>query len=274
MKSQWQNDLVSLYQRTRLEMPPAELDQQIRNAAKRSVQKKHPNFKWYLSTAAVVLLSLNIVLYTVDQAPEMDEIRPQPVSPPAYRSEADPNNQPERAGEYMPQFELEEEKASASDSSIAPNEFPLKLKRQLQQPIAIQELASPAARLDDEPTQMSLQQRKSAPELQVPDHLPFDIEQLIAGHRGLSAQKAENKLSIYQSGKLLLRMTRQAQGILIQAYQGAELWGIQANWGQSTGLNQQCEKAEFLICDLNSKVQGGYQDKQLLFLRWVQADGS
>ena len=274
MKSQWQDDLASLYQETRLEVPPAELDQQIRNAAKRSIQKKPHHFKWYLSSAAVLLLSVNIVLYTVDQEPERVEFSPFAVSPPAARSKLSPGNQPDMAEAEIPLSAQQEEKAFANDSAIAPNELAQEFKRELQQPIATQNLASPAAPPDDGSTLRSLQQRKSEPEIRLPDYLPFDVEQLIAGQRGLSGQKEANKLSIYQAGKLLLRMSRQAQGILIQAYQGADRWGIQANWGQSADLNQQCVKAEYLICDLNTKVQGGYQDNQLVFIRWVQVDES
>jgi len=47
MSKQWENNLKALYQQSRQELPPPELDQNIRVAAQKAVQRKSPHLKWF-----------------------------------------------------------------------------------------------------------------------------------------------------------------------------------------------------------------------------------
>ena len=71
MKHEDQQAISELYRLTRSEQPSAELDQRIRHAAHHAIGAKKPNWIWSLSTAAVILLSVNVVLNVYD--PDEDE---------------------------------------------------------------------------------------------------------------------------------------------------------------------------------------------------------
>ena len=71
MKHEDQKAIRKLYRQTRTEQPSSELDQRIRIAAHDDIATKKPNWVWSLSTAAVILLSVNVVLNVYD--PDQDE---------------------------------------------------------------------------------------------------------------------------------------------------------------------------------------------------------
>lgn len=68
--------IKALYQQTRTEQPSAELDRRIQHAAYKAATKDKSRWIWPLSTAAIFMLSLNVVLnlYDVEQSSVEDLI--------------------------------------------------------------------------------------------------------------------------------------------------------------------------------------------------------
>ena len=62
MSDPQQDKLRELYRRSRQEQPSVDLDRQIRDAARRPVQRRSRRWIWGLSTAAVLMLSFTVVL--------------------------------------------------------------------------------------------------------------------------------------------------------------------------------------------------------------------
>jgi hypothetical protein len=277
MSKQWKNDLKALYQQTRQELPPPELNQKIRQAALKAIQRKSPNLKWYLSSAAVVLLAVNVVLFIYLPEPEVIEI-------PEQRS-TEPYNQ------MLPKTPV----IQSNPAPIVDSEFDgietKKLRqigkleqRDLQRNKSTAKKVQPelndvfidSLKTETEETGHALElyeasdSQKPSFDIKVPKNLPFDIHTLIAGHTNLTGRQFSDSLEINRNNKLILKMNRVQQGVLIEAYSEAQLWGVSAKWGLSAGGTSNCMQKEYLICDISNDIQGGFENNRLIFIRWIQ----
>ena len=270
MKSQWQKNLEHLYQQSRVEYPPAELEQKIRKAALTSIQNKKNHFSWYLSTAAVFLLCVNVVLLTYYPQTEDVEIRSKSTADQTVDRSPAVKGLPETPA---PAKELSSDTDYLRQKSIMQKREVLHDNKETDNG-ALSRFSSDQASTVVETEEAPAKPATVTPAVLIPRFLPFNLKQLMEGHEGLSGDQGDNSLNIYRAGKRLLSISRQHQGLTIQAYQGAELWGIHANWGQSAANDSECLSGDFQICDLNSQVKGGFKNNQLVFIRWEQADES
>ncbi len=277
MSKQWKNDLKALYQQTRQESPAPELNQKIRLAAQKALQRKSPNLKWYLSSAAVVLLAFNIVLFIFFPEPEVIEIPGQdaPVprnerlsKTPAIQSNPAPKMDSELAGietqklrqsKKLEQREVLQNKSTARKMLPELNDdFNHSLKRETEETSQGMELYE------------SSDSEKPSFDIRIPNNLAFDIHTLITGHPALTGRQFTDSLEINRNNKLILKMNRIQQGVLIEAYPESQLWGVYAEWGKNTNRTLNCSQKEYLICDLTDEIQGGFENNRLIFIRWIQ----
>jgi hypothetical protein len=281
MSKQWKNNLKALYQQTRQESPAPELNQKIRLAAQKAIQRKTPNLKWYLSSAAVVLLAVNVVLFIIFPEPEVIEI-PEQVAPvpsndrlskaPAIHSNPAPMMDSELAGveaqkpgqtEKVEQREVQQNKSTARKMlSELNDDFNHRLKREAEETSQVLELYESSG------------SQKPSFDIRIPNNLAFDVHTLIAGHPALTGRQFTDSLEINQNNKLILKMNRVQQGLLIEAYPESQLWGVYAQWGQSSDDAENCIQKEYLICDLSNNIQGGFENNRLIFIRWIQKNES
>jgi hypothetical protein len=277
MSKQWKNNLQALYKQTRQELPTPELDQKIRLAAQKAVKRNSPNLKWYISSAAVVLLAVNVVLFTYVPESEIVEI--------PHRSASRPSDLPQPkaplpeknvAPAQEPMVDsIESQKSKESEGLFKPdvNRNRSEAKKSLP---AMQDYLSESAQPENEEISQPLTLKNfsgtvmQGKEIQRPEHIPFDVKRLIAGNSTLSGQQTTNSLIIYQKNRLILKMTRIHQGFSIDAYPEAQLWGVYAQWGQSTDSYTNCSQQDYLICDLSDDIQGGFKHDRLVFIRWIQ----
>jgi hypothetical protein len=273
MSKQWKNNLESLYQQTRQELPPPELDQKICLAAQKAVQHKSPNLKWYLSTAAVVLLALNVVLFTYVPEPEVIELPGQSPSVPQYKAlpkvESFPGNPAPMMEPMLDSIDAER----PPQTEISGNrEVPE--NKSYSKKIISSDLLSESSQTKETSQSLELngvsnpvKQRYS---ISYPKQLPFDVSRLIAGHPELTGRQSRDSIEISKNNKLILKMSRVQQGIFIEAYPEAKLWGVYSKWGLSNEGLKNCTMEDYIICDLNSEVEGGFGKNGLIFIRWVQ----
>lgn len=277
MSKQWENNLKALYQQSRQELPPPELDQNIRVAAQKAVQRKSPNLKWYLSTAAVVLLAVNVVLFTYVPEPEVIEIPAKSSSgtrnkvlPKATQPQSDPASMMEpRLGAIEMQKLKETDRLLQREVKINKSQAKKDIPK-------LNNFYSDSLQMDSEEAAQEEQgnQRSDSAiqgaEIMHPEYLPFDVNRLIAGRSDLTGRQLKDSLVIYQNNKLILKMTRNPQGVAVEAYPEAQLWGVYAQWGQSIKSYKECSTDEYLICDLSNEIQGGFENDRLIFIRWMQ----
>ncbi len=281
MSKQWKNNLKALYQQTRQESPAPELDQKIRLAAQKAIQRKTPNLKWYLSSAAVVLLAVNVVLFIIFPEPEVIEIPGQVAAvpsndrlskAPAIHSNPAPMMDSELTGveaqkpgqtEKVEQREVQQNKSTARKMlSELNDDFNHRLKREAEETSQVLELYESSG------------SQKPSFDIRIPNNLAFDVHTLIAGHPALTGRQFTDSLEINQNNKLILKMNRVQQGLLIEAYPESQLWGVYAQWGLSSDGAENCIQKEYLICDLSNDIQGGFENNRLIFIRWIQKNES
>jgi hypothetical protein len=277
MSKQWKNDLEALYQQSRQELPPPELDQKIRVSAKKAVQRKSPNLKWYLSSAAVVLLAVNVVLFIYVPESEVIEIPRQSSPAPLYKALPKATQPPSDPAKMMEPRLDTIEKQNLKDAER-------RLQREVQGNISSAKKSIPELNdffnnslqtETDETSQVAESNEasgsvKQSYDIRLPKNLPFDVHKLIAGHPALTGRQLADSLVIYQNNKLILKMKQNPQGEAIEAYPEARLWGVYAQWGQNAKSYKECSTEDYLICDLTNEIQGGFENDRLIFIRWMQ----
>jgi hypothetical protein len=275
MSKQWENNLQALYQASRQELPPAELDKKIRLAAQKAVQRKSSNLKWYLSSAALVLLTVNVVLFTYVPEPELIETPRQATSLPAKKIPSLPLPKPEPAP--VPVIETEIDNMASRD--VIKRDMLPKSASQSNTPLApersedMQEDSLKTGTLRKLQIKEAYQEASDVGQnkgISLPQNLPFDMNSLLAGHDDLKGRQSSDSLEISRDNKPVLKMKKVEQGIAIEAYQGAQRWGVDAEWGHSSERALNCLKEEYLICELTGQVQGGFENGHLIFIRWIQ----
>lgn len=280
MNKQWKSDLKALYQATRQETPPPELDHKIRLAAQKALQHKSPNLKWYLSTAAVILLAVNIVLFNFIPEQEVIVLPNEPSYEPLYKRQIDaatprvepaPGMSPNVEAIEKPKLEestqrlFQEAKRSASST-----------RKELPQSPGVVDFSSDSFRSEAEVASQAAEPNPAseaylqAEKISYPEIIPFDVKSLIAGDASLTGHQSAQSLEILLNNNLILKMTRDQQGILIEAYAEAWRWGVYAEWGQSNEGLKNCTEGSLIICDFNNSVQGGFVNNRLTFIRWTQ----
>jgi hypothetical protein len=283
MSEKWQRKLQALYRHSRQEKPPLELDQKIRQAAQAAVKSRRSHWKWSLPTAAVILLAVNVVLFTY--VPESDDSRTitydqyAPSSPQYQSSQGDESKVSEPMPAPAPASSRPEEVVpvpQAGDMMKNQRSQPEHLRKRdfLPPPVLQQNQAGQPRREAEKLSQAladSLQETSPAGQFQI-SRLPFNLQDLIRGNDQLRGVQTDHEIKVYLSDKMLLDLQRIANGIQVKAYPGAEHWGIKAEWGQSVNAYKDCISAATTYCLLDANVRAYFEDGRLAYLMWNQTN--
>lgn len=267
MSEQWEDNLETLYRFSRHELPPQQLDQKIRLAAKQAIKSRSVGWKWYLSTAAVVTLALTIVIETQQPDPAIQEL-PETIVDDASFDQMEPA--------APAASEMLQEPASQS----APLPQPAARKKLASPPVILLPSKNTQPLFETQPDELKESDREGVTRMQlkrelafntrIPEHIPFDLSLLLDGADELHGYQTEDTIVVYQQDQQILKMIRTKQGINIEASSGASHWGVFAQWGQSRLQFPNCQGSDALVCELDDHIQGRFENNRLVSIYWVQ----
>lgn len=284
MSDQSEQRLEQLYRQTRREQPSAILDQHIRQAAVRALARRRRTWLLGLSSVAVLVLSVSVVLdllwddMTTLPRPERVDTFPDRIAndaSPRPFSELESVNGyedsiarqvPERLNGLVP-----------SPSSPAPEEprsrFAASREEAARQYRESQsELALAESTALHEKAQVLKKATESRPEdadIVIPE-LPYKLGQLVRLAAGLQGEQSESGvISLYLDNKLILSVRSVIEGHQFKAWQGSEVIGVKVSWVLTPDMFEQCQAGPvYLACELKAGVTGYFESDRLDHIAW------
>jgi hypothetical protein len=255
--------LAALYSRTRDEQPSQLLDRRILNAAQRQAGRRQRRWIVGLSTAAVLVLSLSVVLQTLWQpnevAPELI-VQDEPKAPPAPAESPRRDRPPKPAAQSAPPLKssnILEESERRSRKSMA------------------REMDS-IARFDagptDKPTPADVAAQADRLALAVVPELPTHKEALLGMAPGaLAVVSNSGAVEIWLDGVRVLGLTRDRSGAHFRAWRGSEIFGVRVDWLQDKDRLSNChQEGDKVLCALGDRIDGLFDGRRLDHIRWTQ----
>ncbi len=273
MNEQQQDKLRELYRRSRNEQPSIEMDQSIRIAALRALNRGRRKWLWGLSSAAVVLLCFSIVMQLVVDQPAQFELESEDMSISEYP--ASPSLKPRSANESQ----LIDQKIAGA-GPVAESMPSLAADSSLEE---IRSLAKREAALllenktEDEQHALSEDASfdilRSRQAIAIPK-LPTDLAGLKAMRAGLSGEERAGKISLYAHDKLILVASPETGGFAFRAWPGAQVLGVKVDWDVLPAQWMDCEQENvYLRCVLEQGVDGYFEGQRLDHISWQQPHG-
>lgn len=277
MNEQQQEKLRQLYRRSRQEQPSADLDRHIRSAAQRALNRGRNRWIWGLSTAAVLLLSFNVVIdLFMGEQHEMN-----------YNDLDLPSS--------MPRMEVEK-KSKAVESSVeeaqqqravpaAPAAEPVidfyRVLPDREMEFDMESLSGDAAtpsarkmeRLSRKRSIMGVEKPALVETADV-KILPHRLADLLKLADGLSGEElTSGKVMLYSRNKLILTVEPAATGFSYRAWQGVEILGVREDWTIRPSSLDACNDQDvYTSCVLRPGLTGYFEAERLDHISWNQAD--
>lgn len=253
--------IIDLYQQTRLKQPSASLDDKILLAAKNKVvqsKNKPKKLIWALSSAAVIVLSVNVALKIVVE-PTSFEPSPSPII-----KEEVMDSMQAAPDTSMSQFDktlsLEEKKAvkNLSKKKMAPKNSAA--QSGLSQESALLRSVPQAAR------KMEVQTLSDKPEKPLP-YFPFNLKRLKALYPSLNIKQQGNNIHLFHLNQLILSLKRLNNGLIeINAYPQENELNLTIDWNAKPN----CDVLKSNHCELNSQQTGVFEKNRLIKVVWTQ----
>lgn len=287
MKDPQDKKLLDIYHGSRLETPSELLDKKIHKTAKAALYRKRKRWLWGLSTAAVILISFNVVVELLFMDEQVVELQPSQAPlesrEPYITAKPKVQNNPEHRSEFhslrpaleqadvIEQLSLAaEEDFSDSDRAFDKENTKHKLhkmeKKMLsrQRELASSGMSAPAASEVLKPDVISVD---------LPD-LPSELNQLLELDSRLSGTQISERLIILSiQDKLVLSVKKDQGYIHYKAWRGSEVLGVKVDWDLGPDYFSGCRSDPvYITCDLTPEVQGFFEDKRLDHISWKRAD--
>jgi len=303
--------LLNLYRQSRLEQPSAEMDTKIVQAAKRALYRKRNRWLWALSTAAVIVISFNVVFelsFMDEQITELDTLLE--IKKPTLPSTGALPEEPlmiERLDEQE-DLQLEDQLEvlnEAADHVAQPvmnrllqtdgagqqvetdrDSFKSIAKPKLQ---AVEKerktgLKNDQKKLDIKKLEMKKRENAKRLESAAPSsamaprpiipELPSTLDQLLALNAYLIGQQSNSGLiTLYSQDKLILTVKSEQGLIHYKAWPGSEIIGIRLDWKMSPAELKNCRHdTAFTICDLTNGGKALFEENRLDHISWTRPD--
>lgn len=276
MNEQQQNRLRELYRRSRQEQPSAALDQRILNSARRVRNRGRNRWVWGLSTAAVALLSFNVVLqiYFDASGPMEAEMLDLPSYKPRASAESTSPSSPPRPPSQMMEQRMPLPAAPVEEAVI--ESYELRPQPMMAPELLLQDRAADIKREKERAlfkrSVAGAQRMQKSKSRHLP-RLPSRLDELLARATGLSGEEtASGKVIVYAGNKLILTVEDNEKGSRFKAWQGVQVLGITQDWNFTPSDLDACRKQTvFTSCNLPSGVVGFYSDGRLDHISWIQA---
>lgn len=278
--------LLKLYQQSRQEQPSTQMDNKIRKAAKAAHYRKHKRWLWGLSTAAVIVISFNVVFELVFMEETGSQLE---MIPPLIQTQEAPSviRQQKMIGPDTMESEVDElidEMDSADDKEFARLQeihsggrlkesrqalMPKKSLNALERPPAVK-YRSQAKALD-----LGAIAPSSAmhPAVYIPD-LPANLEQLLAIDPDIKGQQSTRGLiTLTVQNKVILVVNPEGRTIQFKAWPGSERLGIKLDWNLIPTGMRNCEFGPvYTRCDISDDVRGYFEGNRLDHISWQRVD--
>lgn len=274
MNDKHEEAILVLYRQSRTEQPSDLVDKRIRKAASRAHYRNKKRWLWSLSTAAVLVLSLTVVLKLFDgehdsqeilweDEPKQQVLKKKKITAP-QRILAKPNA---RINNY-PEILAPEEEDIAEISSVVAESQPQK------------RVKSPVRRFrKEEKTESMLMDYAESPVPVLLDNidvtaeipqLPVKLKQLIQLDESLSGEELDNGfIRLYSKNKLILTVSPNKDGFSFKALQGSEILGISVDWSLKAIMLKQCTELNMsTVCSLTDRVKAIFINKRLDHISW------
>ena len=273
MSDPQQQSLRTLYRRSRIEQPSELLDKRVRKAASRAIYQKRTRWLWGLSTAAVLVLSVNIVFQLLDTGDDFAPTLMQDSEPSSPMVSKEREELAQRKISSAPRTLAQQQdvgeqlKHEAVASSLA--------KKSVQSDVASQSLQSDNMQANEvfseTPGVASMTLTKEAVSLQtVIPELPFQLSELLLLDRSLSGEQDSNgDISLYQGSRLVLRLTVSEGPAVFKAWEGSESLGVRVDWSLSPAQLPICNPVDgVLACRLSERSEALFIDNRLDHISW------
>lgn len=272
MNDKHDDALRALYQKSRQEQPAGQLDQRIRKAAERRIYRTRKRWVWGLSTAAVVVLSFNIVLNLVDIEPASKEVLTE------YESRFQSPGLNDSTVKEEPSFDAEQSLPQSLPSAPAPvvrtTDKPVLLQQEKhvqksKQRMLIVPHTSETRQFERDFSSGMAAADRAGPQLVIPE-LPLQMDELLKLDGGLSGLQTDTGLmTIYADNKLILTVRPLDGWYEFKAWPGAQLLGVRIDWNIKPSQLDQCNTQNaYISCSLNDRVQGLFEQERLDHISW------
>lgn len=240
--------IIALYQKTRRQQPSAQLDDKILTAANTQLKhraKKPKRIIWALSSVAVLVLSVNVGLKLLLEAPVS-------MAPPPVASSS-PRLQQERMSIKM-------------DKAISEKRIQKEVLKQKSRSMKQQSMPSPTTIAQQKPMPNALEIEFT---FTTPPTIPFNVTEILKLNNTITAlQKSSYEIQVYVKKDLILSLKRlSTKRIEITAYPQANELGLNINWALKPNQLNGCIKDQ---CALNTVQTAYFRNNTVIKVRWIQ----
>lgn len=274
MNEQEQEKLRQLYHRSRQEEPSADMDRRIRNAARRALNGGSNWWIWGLSTAAVLLLSFNVVLELFMGEQHETGIYEQDLPSSLPRMDVD-----KRLESNVEKIEQKQVVPAAPAEKPVIEFYQVLPHRKLES--ELESLSEDAATPGEKKSEIILRKRSSSSvekpasaEFDALRRLPHQLADLLRLADGLSGEElASGKVLLYSDNKLILMVEPGIAGFQFKAWRGAEIIGVKEDWSISPSSLDDChDQGAYTSCLLRPGIVGFFEADRMDHVNWIQAD--
>lgn len=285
--------LIKIYQHSRHEQPSVAMDKKIRHAAEQALYRKRKRWLWGLSTAAVIVISFNVVLQLMLEETAEDEVvmrdeLSKPGSPMATapRSvEMDDNATLQRIDSDDTTSVFSEESEITTPAAGLQVDKMISPAREREQAESARidfsevlkersfDVPDKEARNKTEMTQLQASKEKKrikASTLPIIPDLPSTLDGLLSINKQLvGEQSVSGLITLYHRDKLVLTVKPGAELIQFKAWPGSSILGIKMDWSVKPVQSAGCIKGPvYQVCDLNKQVKAMFEEDRLDHVLW------
>ncbi len=286
--------LIKLYQHSRQEEPSVSIDQSIHQAAEKALYRKRKHWLWGLSTAAILVISFNVVLeLMLDTPEELEEVilsqhdqstrspaeMPSAINETRFSSSVAQDAADEAAVGRSAGISVDKELETAESALSADpqkikaegprNDYDEVLKeRQFAVPEQSKEALTRAESFH--PKAMAEKKKRALPVVPVIPELPSTMNSLLAMNHQITGEQAVSGLmTFYYRDKLILTIKPTSELVQYKAWPGSEVLGIKMDWSIKPVQTRGCIKGPvYQSCNLTDQVKGLYEDDRLDHILW------
>ena len=297
--------LIRLYQHSRQERPSETINQSIHKAAERALYRKRKRWLWGLSTAAIIVISFNVVLeLMLDDINEEETVlskkqqvlsvppasTPNPViDAPKDRAKSEKEglsswsslvldgNKEQQTADYAGN-EATLEALDTSQQGDLTADADLELKQQQRR--VLKESAVTNGQLEVERMSLQKMEEWAAKDQGLKDpvlipELPVSLEELLLINSSIYGEQSdEGMITLYANGKIILSVSPGPIQTEFKAWPGSSVLGLKINWSMKPQGAQSCVEAPvYRICPINPQVKGFFKEDRLDYIQWFAPNG-